>query len=242
VVVLGLSSKELQETLGVSKSKFNRWVKEGLPGEKNERGHWVFDEEQVGRWLVERGYAERDESSVAVERELLLRTRAEVAEHFGVGVRSVAQWLNRPGFPGSSGDKFERNGVFPARQIDEWLKHNSLGPYARQSTADDDSNQRLREINIQLKTLELEQRSGVLVDREEVVRFVAQQNAIAKQALGGLPGLLLGLLPQDLPDAVVDDFRRRVDAAITKTFVAMATQFENESDEDEKSKEGGDDV
>ena len=223
-----ISSKELADALGVSRAKIQKWRNEGMPCRKNERGHLVFDEHAVERWLIQNGHAE--------EPDTILRTRAEVAEYFGVNVRTVAGWIAMADFPGRSGDKFERNGEFPVRAIDEWLSKRELGPY-RSGESDDDSIRELRLVKIALAKLELERKSGELVDREEVARFIGQQHAIAKQILGGIVSQVMSSLPGDLDDFVKDDVRARLDLVFKKCCAAFAAKFEqrDESDAEETS-------
>ena len=124
---------------------------------------------------------------------LILRTRAECAQFFGVHVRTVASWLLEPDFPGRAGDKGEQNGYFPASRISQWMQAR-----ARSSAAvPNPTRQKLEEVKLAQAEHKLLVERGQLVPLEVVAAEVQRAHSIAINRLLALPDKLVELLPAD---------------------------------------------
>lgn len=160
----------------------------------------------------------QSKSSESVSPKKVLRTRAEVARHFGVGPQTITDWLARPDFPGRVGQRFTGDGgYFPIDEIEAWRNEQlkKAGRLPPDNEGDEDScaeaiqQERLRKLK-----LENDELAGLYIDLEITKRAVVQITEIAKQRLYQLVESIPGLLPRQLPKATKNEVRNEIKAAI----------------------------
>ena len=215
-----LSGKELAERLGVSPSKIRRWVKSGMPSRKDGRRR-VYDPAKVRDWLVANGLAQ-DAASEPAER--IYRTRTECAKAFGVNLRTVAQWMTEPGFPGQAGTPGQRDGCFPHAAIEAWLEAKRANQPVNQysGAAADPTRQELARIKLEQERLKLNEKQGRFVDVDEVTRELMRLSAIARQTLRNLPDMLVSVLPPDIDPRIRADFKARASSIVDHACQTIA--------------------
>ena len=135
-----ISFSELAAKLGVTRPTITGWVRQGLPWHGNERRK-QFEPQEVRDWLLHAGIASTQPVEAAIDNQPIARNRHEVANHFGVSMRTVADWLTDPSFPGRSGKPGRRDGFFPLTDIAAWwnakrgntpgANHTARGPQDR---------------------------------------------------------------------------------------------------------------
>lgn len=207
-----LTFTALRERLGISQPALTKLVHDGLPHALEGRTK-VFDERAVARWLLETGRATVEGQEEAGK---IARTRRECADHFGVHVRTVAEWLEDPTFPGRSGTRGMRDGEFPLAEIADWMaKRDALRNGGPQNDGSELRDQLLA-TRIERETvrtardrLSLEEEQGRLTTIDAMVELVTRQIHIAKTLLEALPDEAAKCLPETLAAAVRADVVRR---------------------------------
>lgn len=200
-----LTFTQLREQLGLSQPALTKLIRDGLPHTLDGRTK-LFEDQAVARWLLETGRAtvegQEDQSKIA-------RTRRECADHFGVHLRTVADWLEDPTFPGRSGTRGMRDGFFPLEAIAEWMAKRDAcrngGPQVEGSELRD----QLLAAKIKRETvrtardeLSLEEEQGRLATIESMAELVTRQINTAKTLLEALPDEAAKALPETIDPAM----------------------------------------
>jgi len=113
----------------------------------------------------------------------IVRTLADVANHFGVSTRYVANWRER-GCPGFA------VGAYDLSQITEWREEN-IETNERNSEASDDARQQKLLAEARLATLKAAEKEGELIGWRDVSEIIEAYIAEAKTQLEQLPERLL---------------------------------------------------
>ena len=152
--------KKLIADLGIDRKRLNEWIDLGVPFTRHPRtGRPEFDPAAVLGWLEKQGLLADD----------LLGNRNEVANHFGVGLRTVANWL-ADGCPGSKD-------YYDPEKIQAWLdQRDAARSPARQASPTDPllsgssspALERYRTARAELAELEVAQKRGDLVSVSDV--------------------------------------------------------------------------
>lgn len=233
-----LTFTQLREQLGLSQPALSKLIRDGLPHSIDGRAK-VFDDQAVARWLIEtrRAVVEGQEDA-----DKILRTRRECADHFGVHLRTVADWLEDPTVPGRSGTRGLRDGYFPLEEIAQWVaKREALRGVAE--TAGSELRDQLLHATIRQKLVRIErdelglkEELGRLTSIESVVELVTRQIHTAKTLLEALPDEAARSLPESLdPEvraAVVRRWRERVfetERVLSETVAGDTDESESES-------------
>jgi len=160
-----MNSTKLCEALGVTRRQLAAWKKRGLPYTREGARH-VFDPTAVRDWLVGEGLAEAPR---------IVRTRDQVAEHYGVHLRTVAGWM-AAGCPG-------KPGAYDLDKIHAWRDHTKKDDPLLAGRSDPEL-ARYRMARAELAELDLEERRRNLIPREEVHRVMeAVATALRSAAL-----------------------------------------------------------
>jgi len=208
-----ISFTSLRKQLGITQPALTRLIADGMPHDMDGRRK-LFDERAVAKWLVETGKATIDDNETVSGP--VARTRREVADYFGVNLRTVAEWCSDARFPGQPGNRGRRDGHFPLDAISEWIAARDAlrrgGP--RVETTGHQLRDEMLEIKIQRERRRLEEDRGRLAPIDEMAARVARQINTAKQILDSLPEKAARALPDNLPrdtrTAVVKRIRREV--------------------------------
>lgn len=182
-----MGDKELAAALGVDLPKLRRWCQAGLPRTRIGK-KWQYDSRACVEWLIQHGHAKRE---VPPAPRLVASTYAEVANHFGVNVRTVAGW-SKQGMPGQvfgSG----RKGCFDLEAIAEWLDSKGLGEQAGKLKSEY-LQERIRERRLKNGQLE-----GTLIDRQAALTELRRTLSFVRSVLTRLPKRMLARLPSKLP-------------------------------------------
>lgn len=225
-----LTFTELRNLLGITQRQLSALVNEGMP-HSVVKGKKQFDEDAVASWLEKhpRFEVEPDLPAVAPEPpETIYTTRQEVADHFGVSTRTIADWLKKEGFPGRSGGPGQQTGYFPARQIEEWLGTPKGGTYT--SSSDRVNQARAKKLEIDIAK---ELRGLIPLDKYESLAVRTCNSARA--LIESMPDQVVQLLPADTPDETRSKIRKKVDD-IAERFLSMLSQL-IEGDEDDEEEE-----
>jgi hypothetical protein len=194
-----MNEAQLCEQLKASKDELALWVSQGLPRTKAGKA-WSYDEKEVGRWI---------RAQVQKRREAL-RAQQPVARTFGEAVRMLAEqgievgertlhtWSKKYGdFPAMAGTRGQANGSFPILDLKNWILGNAAllgeggggltsGPRCRIETA-----------RATLIEMEIEEKRGNLVPREEAVAFVLRANGLLLTMFEGWVEQMAATLPID---------------------------------------------
>lgn len=232
-----LTFTELREQLGITQRALSQMVRDGMPHTLDGRRK-VFDERAVAQWLLDTGRAVLEEEDA---RPKIARTRRECADHFSVHLRTVADWLEDPTFPGRSGTRGLRDGYFPLDEIAEWIADRDAVRAGGPRVDVSDHREALlvarteREtIRAQIDRLSLEKESGRLASLDAIAELVTRQIHTAKKLLDGLPDKAARELPPDLPAKVRSAIVRRWREGI---YEVEQTLSEMLADEDESEEE-----
>lgn len=211
-----INSTELRKLLGVSASQLRTLIGRGLPWQPHhsDARRKQFDPRAVKQWLIEHEFVEPD------AHEPILGTRVEASKYFGVAVRTVAEWLNDPTFPGRAGRPGRRDGYFPVWQIEAWLgdKRPNI------ATGDDDelttAARRARHqrtiSEAELKAIDVAERKRQVADVEAMRRLYIQTHSLAKQTFAQVWPRVRDLLPA-MPAEKVDQIQDAVEQSLQQT-------------------------
>jgi phage terminase Nu1 subunit (DNA packaging protein) len=236
-----VTGTELCQALGIRRRQLTAWVEDGLPWTGTPRRR-SFDPDEVSVWLVAAGHADPVQDPALPAEQIVLRTRDEVATHFGVSTRSVATWI-REGMPGLPGSPGRREGYFPVEEIEDWLRSRKIMP--GESAADPRAleDARVKRVRADIMELELAEKRGQLINSEEAARKWVHAVHEAKAQAEQLPAWLMKRLPEDLPREI----RRRIRGGLKRRLnelyrtlelglLAQADELEaNDADTEEKT-------
>ena len=231
-----LTFTELREQLGLTQPALTKLIHDGLPHTLDGRVK-SFDGPAVAQWLVQTGRAtvegQEDASRIA-------RTRRECADHFGVHLRTVAEWLGDPTFPGKSGTRGLRDGCFPLEEIAEWIARRDAvrdgGPQTDASELRDQllaAKIRREGIRTQRDELSLEEEQGRLATIESMAELVTRQINVAKVLLEALPDEAAKALPETLEPRVRAEVVRRWRERIYEAERILSETLAGDADESE---------
>lgn len=233
-----LTFTELRGQLGITARSLSALVRDGLP-HVVERRKKLFDAEAVIQWLLDTGRAEIEPDP---PRPRIARTRRECADHFGVHLRTVADWLEDPTFPGRPGNRGQRDGFFPLEEIAEWIAARDAVRQGGPRVDVADRREELLAVRIQRESVRterdrlfLEEHAGRLTSIEAMAELVTRQIHTCKTLLESLPDRAARDLPPDLPaetrSAIVRRWRDAIYEAERILSEMMTDQDETETTE-----------
>lgn len=228
-----LTFTQLREQLGLSQPALTKLINDGLPHTLDGRVK-VFEGGEVARWLVDTGRAIKAVADGDNAVSKIARTRRECADHFGVHLRTVADWLEDSSFPGRSGTRGHRDGHFPLEEIDKWLRSRD----AVRSGGPDVANARdeLYALRLERGRYEFEQYKQNLVTLDAVKSENEKLINTAKKILESMPEKAAAAIPEDMPaDVRANLIERWRDCVyeIERTLseaIALATGDDNDCD------------
>lgn len=189
--------------VGVARDVADEWVALGLPVEQD----GTVDAHEASEWLIRKGIASSKEYHGVVG------TLAEVAQAFGVSYDVVAKRWRQDGMPGNPGDK-GMPGHYDLAAIAEWKASRARDPdpgaidvALRRKAAE----ARIFETRAEKAELELAQKRGALLDRDDAERHVAALITNLKNQLLKLPERLAPSFPESLRMPLMEEARRRVE-------------------------------
>jgi len=172
----------------------------------------IFDEQEVARWLVDNGKATLDGET---DGQRVARTRKECASHFGVHLRTLADWLEEPSFPGRAGTRGRRDGYFPLDEIADWIEQRDAGRNGGPRVDLSEKRGRLLEIKISREGRKDQEEAGALAPIGDMVEIVQRLTHTAKRMLESVPEEAAKELPAKMPGdkkaAIVRRWRRRIE-------------------------------
>lgn len=174
--------------------------------------------------------------------ETIAKTRAEAARLLGVSSRTLSEWMGIDGFPGRSGNAFDRNGHFPIEAIKRWrvevLGARSL---AGSGLTTDDSGSQLRLRKLAAETakreIEVEKECGRLIDRETHLGTVVAALSAARSIAEEFPDRVVAYLPADRKKTR-RIWRREATKLVRSLLEAMADAVVNEDDDEDGDDDG----
>jgi phage terminase Nu1 subunit (DNA packaging protein) len=225
-----LTRKQLLAALpGTDAKRLAKWIKSGLPV-RGKGAKERFDPEAVERWLIENDQAKPASAPAPTGR--VCTTRAAAAAELGVDIRTLAEWLNDPTFPGKAGSPGRSDGHFPLDEIRTWRSAKF-----ENAPGGNDELGRLRILQLQTKVereqLELARELGRIVDVEDVRNLLEAGVATAKSILDQLPEQVLANLPGKLSKEIKNKIRELAQSKIEQAY----TVLESLSREDEEEVE-----
>jgi len=228
---------DLALRLGVTRPTVTGWVRRGLPWHGTERCK-QFEPAEVRDWLVREGLADRPTpAEPEIDAQAIARNRHEVANHFGVDLRTVATWLTDPTFPGRSGKPGRRDGYFPLGDIATWWaakRGNTPGAVPGGSGPQD----RIVLFRGDLLELDLQKRRGELVDAGEMHRLLVRHIKQVRSVLDSLPEEFLAALPTKTPRKLMQRIRKILRRRLDAAYHAFAEMLEGDTDQVGDSNEG----
>ena len=238
-----LTFTQLRERLGVSAPTLTGWVKRGLPFTLEKRSK-RFDGGQVRDWLIDHGVAKEESRAPdqvggeSPEPEKIATTRGETAAHFGVSVRTIADWQRDEGFPGRPGSPGRQDGYYPLGKIETWLRDReallgSLDSNAPSAAGGAGSRNAFWHVKAQRAQLELERELGTILDVEETAAFLERLVATARAMLESLPDKVVALLPPDVPDSVRSAVHQSVNQQLDAAYEILEELTRADADDDE---------
>jgi phage terminase Nu1 subunit (DNA packaging protein) len=239
-----LDADALRAKLSITSEQLTELVAAGMPCVDRDGAKW-FEPLAVRDWLFAHKYATTAEAPTPDDDappEAIATTRHEAAAHFGVSVRTIADWCLKPGFPGRAGTQGRQDGYFPLRQIGEWLRAHNLAAIKPLGETPNDAYLAVRTAREAIRrdadALRLEEMRGRLIDAEETTRLVTRVNALARQILYQLPPKLEAFLPPTTADAVRAEFRRNILHTLDITCGVLAEAIEGEKEDESEEAEG----
>jgi len=244
-----MKSKELQKRLKIDAAQLRALVARGLPVGKKGRAR-DFNPAEVDQWLLDNGFAAPQRP--ADPPEVVCTTYAELARALNMNcrdpIRTIAGWVNLPGFPGTAGQPGKRNARLPVQEIRDWLATRQSGAeYASQADELRELDRERRRLQIEFENRKLRQQLDRLADVEEVARFNRQAAADAQAILRPLPDEVVDLLPSNATGRTRARVHARTNELIENAFAAIARMIRGDADneetkpqeDDDKPQEGG---
>lgn len=214
-----LNKDQLCKKIGITRRRLDRWLREGLPSVKEGRRQ-TFDPAGVAAWLEAKGKAESGKPKADV----IATTRNEAARALGVSLRTLAEWLTDPTFPGKPGSPGRQDGYFPLAEIASWRQARFGGDGRGQ--ADGGKLAELRERRLQLEIDErqvtVEKMLGSILDAQDMSSFLERHINVAKTALDQLADKIETRLPSSLDQKIRAKVRKTVEEVVTEACNAIA--------------------
>lgn len=224
-----LTRQQLLAELAIDAKRLAQWLKAGLPCQgkgKSQR----FDAEKVLTWLLDKGFAQKD-SAAGIPSGPICTTRAEAARALGVDIRTLAEWLNDPSFPGKAGSPGRSDGNFPIGEIQTWR----AAKFAN-ATGGNEELTKLRVEQLQTKVerekLELSRELGTIIDAEDVRNLIEASINTAKSILDQLPEQILANLPGKLPKELKRQIRDLCTRKVHEAYEALEGMSTDEDEEE----------
>lgn len=235
-----LTSTQLRDKLKISQARLTRWLKQGLPSVIEGRQK-KFDPAAVATWIREQGKA-KQEAAAAPMPSHIATTREEAARALNVSVRTLADWLKDPTFPGRPGSPGRQDGFFPLAEIAAWKQSRFGGDGRSQADAGELAAKRARKLDLQndLLQVEVEKSLGSILDAEEMASFLERHIGVAKTILEQLADKVDTRLPAKLDAKTRAVIRAAVDETVTESFNAVSESMREDAkaDDQEPSKKG----
>jgi DNA-binding transcriptional MerR regulator len=218
-----MTSAELCAALSIDRNKLARWIKRGLPSSRDRRGQHVFDEDQVGDWLLAQGLAVDPAAQPAtaprtVDGDLApdVKTLTEVARRLSVSPRQVGYWkAEDPTGPLAGVPPYNMDA------IRGWLE--ARGNRSNQVTSKRrEIQEQLDEITLRRKLREDALDSGEALDRAETLRVIERFAVEAVNVFDSLRGDFAAILPESLDADVRADLIGSVERIIERTHASLA--------------------
>lgn len=161
-------------------------------------------------------------------KQVVLRTAQEVAQHLGVSLRAVQNWMDG-GMREfcTPANKGQQDGRFPIDEIKAWrrkVKSSVVGD----SSADPEiekKNKELKELALLEKRFDLRKKIGGVIDLDEAVRMSARSAVAIKTRLQELKGRLESILPQELDDDLRHQYLTDVEDLLYEIYESIGTEF-----------------
>lgn len=231
-----LTAQQLLKKLGITKKRLDRWRREGLPSVLEGRKR-MFDPAAVAEWIQQSGKGKREhDETKGGAAPAIATTRDEAAHALGVSVRTLADWLTDPTFPGKPGSPGRQDGYFPLDQIAAWRQAKLGGDGRSRSDAGEMNELRARKLKLEIDQLqvEYEKACGTILDAEEMAAFLERHVAVVKTVLEQLADKVETRLPASVPAAVRKKIRKAVEDTVTETCNAIAEAKHEAADADDK--------
>lgn len=233
-----LSFAALANRLGLSRPQLTALVRDGLPHVASGKQK-LFDPDAVAAWLIEHGKATRDEPPPAPSGsdQRIAVTRGEAAQALGVSLRTLADWLLDPSFPGRAGPPGRRDGYFPLEEIADWWAKKNAAVAGPGAVGGESPRERLVRLRADQEEIELAKARGQVLPVVEIERLLRRTIATTKAVLSPLADELLVDLPVGVPAEAREQLRQRVSARLNEAFANIAKVLsgdEEESDAQEK--------
>lgn len=221
-----LTPEQLAARLNVTVEEVREWIAAGLP--TSEEG--TLDPHVVRNWLIDNGKVRLSESAGAgSESPTIFRTRSELANYLGISVRTIAEWLTDPSFPGKSGSPGRRDGYFPLETIEAWwaAKQGATPDVASGESPRD----RLTRIRADQAALDLAEQQGKLIDVHEVQRFLTRTIAATRAVLDALPDRVEAVLPTELDAEAKSRVRDSARSILDDAYAMLSELASGDADE-----------
>ena len=205
-----MTPEELATDLETDRKTIREWVKAGLPVAK--KRPLTFDRETVIQWLLD------NQKIAEVEVERILLTRDEVARELKVSLRTIANWLQEPDFPGRAGDRGRQNGYFPLNRIKEWRANRGFD-------GDDELSLLIRKEILRRLQLQNQRQMSGLVGTAAVEAWTAEAIEIASQVLAEMKSQLLGQL-DETPERYRQFANQLIDRAIQQGLTHLKSGYQ----------------
>lgn len=224
-----LTTSELKRLLGATPRQWAAWKMAGLPSRRDGR-RTAFDPAEVSEWFLDRG---EPQLALKVYPGEVAQTRGDAARSLEVSTRTIAEWLNTPGFPGRAGSPGKQDGWFPIDAIRQWRDQSANPNVGAEKSPWRDV---YWEAKAKQEVLDLEERMGRLVDAEEVQRFLLRVVNSAKAVLDPMPDKVLASLPAGTKRKTKISIRKKVERDLHQAYEALAELITGDRDEhDEES-------
>lgn len=225
-----LTAKELCARIGIKPRELEQWIREGLPHEGRGRKR-RFDAAAVAAWLRQTGRAKPAAAEVPSQ---VVTTRAEAARILGVSLRTLAEWMTAPTFPGTAGSPGRQDGYFPIAEIRAW-RAAAIAPTG--GTPSDAEMLLARRLKVQIDNdraqVALEKELKTIADAGEVAQFIQRQIATAKALLGEMPDKVESRIPAKLDAKTRQVIRKAIEEVLAETLNALAELAAGDTDEKE---------
>lgn len=223
-----LTAKELCAKLAIDGKQLAAFVREGLPckGRGKKRR---FDPAAVAAWLQKSGKLQSPAAAVPGQ---VVTTRAEAARVLGVSLRTLAEWMTSPTFPGTAGHSGRQDGYFPIDEIRAWRSATLGSSGGSPADAELLEARRLKlRIDNDRAQIALEKELKSLGDTEAMARFAQRQIATAKALLGEMADKVESRLPAKVERPLRQVIRKAIEEVLAETLNAIAEMALGDQDE-----------
>lgn len=222
-----MTATELRKLAGATTAKWAKWLKAGLPVQRNGRVQ-TFDVPAVAAWLAACGEIA---AATAVYPGQVATTRDAAAQALGVDTRTLASWMKLDGFPGRAGRPGKGGGWFPIESIEAWRQANVQPKPEAEGNA---GHKLYWSFKGKEKQLDWEERLGHILLADDVERFMVRTINTAKAVLEPLPDKIVAMLPAKTPPAVRTEIRKRVAADLRGALDVLAELLAGDAEDDEE--------